>query len=106
MPPETPLYPLREVQNLAKSGKVGFSRTAQKGYQEIGLSNEQAKEKIAWLSESEFDKRKHYENPDQWWDVYLCPMRCADGVERTVYIKLLMRTGLPVEQVYVTSFHI
>lgn len=105
MPPKTPLYPLREVQDLAKAGKVIFSPNATDGYQEYGFSSVTAAECIAWITPDEFRSRQVYPNdPEVWWDDYVRSVRCPDGVDRTLYIKLRIRS-LTVVQVLVTSFH-
>jgi hypothetical protein len=105
MPPHTPLYSLREVQDLAKAGRIVFSPKAEEAYQEYGFSSVSVAECIAWITPDEFRSRQCYPNdPQVWWDDYVCSVRCPDGVDRTLYIKLRIR-ALTVQQVLVTSFH-
>lgn len=102
MPPQ---FPLQEVTDLALAGKVGFSRRAERDYQQLGFSNPQAKEVIAWITADEYDGAVSYDTGD--WDVYLCPRKCpCDGMTRRLYLKLRIPPQMTVAQVYVTSFHI
>lgn len=107
MPPKQPLYPLVDVVTLAKAGKVTFHRNAQRDYMELGLSTQQAKDVIAWLTIDEFRKTLSYDEPPPGvtYDDYLVPKRLPDGTTPSLYIKLRIPSPASVDYVYVTSFH-
>lgn len=104
MTPVEPLYPLKDVCDLVKAGKVVFSRHAQRDYQQLGYTLDQAKECVACITADEFRKQMYYENTGMTWDDYVTIHRCG-GVTREVYVKLRIPSPASVDYVYVTSFH-
>lgn len=98
-----PIYPLSQVCDLAKSGKVGFSAKAQDGFRGLGFTIDEARECVAWISEDEFLKSHDYELK-RIFDAYITRRR-HDGELQRIYIKLKINEESPVRQVYVTSFH-
>jgi len=102
----TPLYPLKDVCDLAKAGKVGFSKKAQKDVQEqVGYTLDQAMECVAWLTSDEFRTRLFYEDLGTWWDDYVITRRFPDGTNRKIYVKLRIPAPSSANYVMVTSFH-
>ena len=105
MTPSAPLYPLREVVDLAKAQKVTFSKNAEKSYVELGFSKAQAMEVVEWLTANEFRKRFYVEETGMTWDDYLAPRKIPGGIVQTIYVKLRIPSPASVDYVYVTSFH-
>lgn len=99
-----PIYPLKDVNDLAKAGKVGFSKQAQLDFAALGYTLEQAKECIAWICASEFHNVRDY-GPKLRFDAYITRHKGPDGVDRDIYVKLKIPHPSTVDQVYVTSFH-
>ncbi len=82
-----------------------FSKKAEKAYQELGFTKDQAKEVVAWITADEFRKSIQYDDT-QPFDDYLCPRKCPiNGVVQAIYVKLRIPTPASVDYVYVTSFH-
>lgn len=101
-----PIFPLREVVDLAKQGKVTFTRTTQIDLVEMGLSLAGGKEIIAWLTEDEFEERWYGDATKQWWDVYLAPRVLPNRPKQPLYVKLRIPKEPVVRQVLVTSCHV
>ena len=100
----TPIYPLKDVTDLAKARKVGFSSKALCDLVALGYTIEQARECISWISADEYWDPYDYGDKLKF-DAYVTKHRGPDGVLREIYVKLKIPNPATIEQVYVTSFH-
>lgn len=99
-----PLYPLEEVREAARQGKVGYLRQPQRHIAELGYSLEDVHNCLATLQVDDFDHSEPYEHHCEC-DVYLRGYRGPSGAIDNLYIKLRVpRARVP--QVILVSFHL
>lgn len=102
-----PLYALADVRQVVTAGKVTFSFNAEAGYQELGLTKEEALERIEWLLPSEYRKSLSYDGQQPFDDYVTGPQKVpAEKMPVRLYIKFRIPSPSCVSQLHVTSFHI
>jgi hypothetical protein len=101
-----PLYPLRDICDFAKAGKVTFSLSAANDLRKAGFTREEACECISYLSEGEYDKSHRYDQRgiQVEYDAYVTTVRRPGGAV-TLYVKVRRVSPSVVDQVHCTSFH-
>lgn len=100
-----PLYDLKAAQDLAKAGKVTFSReNAQLKFQELGYSTTHALECITRITPDEYHNSPTY-GVGKSYDAYLTHHRGPDGIVRVLYVKFRIPPGTTILQLSVVSFH-
>ncbi|GAA5075362.1 hypothetical protein GCM10025759_18840 [Lysobacter panacisoli] len=101
-----PLYPLSQINDLAKVCKVVFSENAEDDYQALGFSLAQACDCIAHICGSEYRASLRYDRNGVIfsWDDYVTTYRGPNGLT-TLYVKLRIPSPSVVGHVYCTSFH-
>lgn len=99
-----PLYDLSQVRLAGAAGKVTFTRTAQRDYQEMEYGLADVHACIASLELSDYHGVKEYNGVR--YDVYCPRHRGPSGRYDELYVKLRTPTQTTVAQVLVTSFHL
>lgn len=99
-----PIYDLERVIAAAKSGRVTFSRTVQRDFQELDYAVQDVHDCLASLSPADF--RGVFERNGVVFDVYHPKFSGPTGHIDALYVKLSERTRATLPQLVLASFHL